>query len=319
MPQVFISYASHDAIFADLARMKLLAANIQVWLDQGALRAGAEWRNAIDEGISSSHVVVVVVTPSSCKSAYVTYEWAFALGKGTSVIPVLLEGNVEDLHPRLAVLQYLDFRDRRALPWASLFKEIAASTADSEQSASRKVRDLSVDQLQELIVGAVSLTAAAAKTEGKQPSPQDISRVAKSIVGGMQHAPMSARVGEEATHVLWVDDRPRNTLYERGAFEAVGYRFTLAESTDEALEILSRQRFVAIISDMGRKEGPREGYVLLDALRRKGDRTPFFIYAGSNTPDHKQEATARGAQGSTNDPQELFALLTRTTGALVRA
>jgi TIR domain len=49
MPQVFISYASHDAIFADLTKMKLHAASIQVWLDTGALHAGAEWRKAIDE------------------------------------------------------------------------------------------------------------------------------------------------------------------------------------------------------------------------------------------------------------------------------
>jgi CheY-like chemotaxis protein len=315
MPQVFISYASSDAIFADLAKMKLDAAKIQVWLDQGALRAGAEWRNAIDEGISSSHVLVVVITPASCKSAYVTYEWAFAIGKGIKVIPILREGNVEDLHPRLAVLQYLDFRDPKALPWASLFKEIAETSTDPGKKASGNVRDLSVDQLHEIIVGAVSLAAATAKGDGKPPSPNDISRVAKSIVGGMQYATASEPIDNSAKHVLWVDDRPDNNRYERGAFESVGFRFTLALSTNEAVQLLSQQRFVAIISDMGRKEGPREGYVLLAALRSKGDRTPFFIYAGSNAPEHKREAIARGAQGSTNDPQELFELLTQTAGA----
>ena len=60
MPQVFISYASRDAIFADLAKVKLDAAGIQVWLDQGALRAGAEWRKAIDEGIQGKEA-----TPSN--------------------------------------------------------------------------------------------------------------------------------------------------------------------------------------------------------------------------------------------------------------
>ena len=311
MPQVFISYASRDAIFADLAKMKLHATSIQVWLDQGALRAGAEWRKAIDEGISSSHVVLVVITPQSCKSAYVTYEWAFALGKGIKVIPVLLEGNADDLHPRLAVLQYLDFRDPRTLPWEGLFKEVEESTADSVKKASANVRDLSVDQLHELIVGAVSLAAAAAKTDGKQPGPKDISRVAKSIVDGMQHATMSEPIGDSQKHILWVDDRPDNNNHEREAFESIGFRFTLALTTKQALQILSQQRFAAIISDMGRKEGPKEGYVLLDALRSNGDQTPFFIYAGSNAPEHKREAVARGAQGSTNNPQELFELITQ--------
>ena len=86
----------------------------------------------------------------------------------------------------------------------------------------------------------------------------------------------------------------------------MGLEFTLALSTKEALAILSKARFAAIISDMGRREGPREGYVLLEAVRATDPRTPFFIYAGSNTPAHKREATQRGAQGSTNSAQELF-------------
>ncbi len=70
-------------------------------------------------------------------------------------------------------------------------------------------------------------------------------------------------------HVLWVDDRPGNNVYERRTIESQGVTFTLAESTKEALEILSNRRFGAIISDMGRREGPAEGYVLLDHLRRQ--------------------------------------------------
>jgi CheY-like chemotaxis protein len=291
--------------------MKLQAANIDVWLDQGALHAGTEWRNAIDEGISASEVVLVVITPPSCKSAYVTYEWAFALGKGIKVIPLLREGNIDDLHPRLAVLQYLDFRDPKTLPWASLFKEIEATTANSNTKASASIRDLSIEQLHEIIVGAVSLAAAATKTDGKQPDPQDISRVAKNIVGGVRQAATREPIADSAKHILWVDDRPDNNHYERGAFESIGFRFTIALSTKEALQILSRQRFAAIISDMGRKEGPKEGYALLDALRSQGDQTPFYIYAGSNSSEHQREAIARGAQGSTNDPQELFEFITQ--------
>ena len=62
---------------------------------------------------------------------------------------------------------------------------------------------------------------------------------------------------------------------------------------------------------MGRKEGPKEGYVLLDGLRKQDKDTPFFIYAGSNAPKHKQEAADRGAQGSTNNAQELFDLVSQ--------
>jgi CheY-like chemotaxis protein len=97
--------------------------------------------------------------------------------------------------------------------------------------------------------------------------------------------------------ILWVDDRPQNNVYERKAFEAVGLTFTLALSTDDALDYLSKLRFAAIISDMGRREGPREGYVLLDAIRRAANRTPLFFYASSNSPEHKRETFEHGGQG----------------------
>ncbi|MDK7838786.1 response regulator, partial [Klebsiella pneumoniae] len=95
--------------------------------------------------------------------------------------------------------------------------------------------------------------------------------------------------------ILWVDDRPENNVYERQAFEAQGIEFALALSTDEALELLKTNKFAAIISDMDRKEGAQEGYVLLERLRAMGDKTPFMIYASSDLPEHKRMARERGA------------------------
>jgi len=91
----------------------------------------------------------------------------------------------------------------------------------------------------------------------------------------------------------------------------VGLRFTLALSTDEAFEKLSQTKYAAIISDMGRREGPREGYMLLDRLRKEGDRTPLFFYASSNAPEHKRETREHGGQGCTNNARELFEMVTR--------
>jgi hypothetical protein len=63
---------------------------------------------------------------------------------------------------------------------------------------------------------------------------------------------------------------------------------------------------------MGRKEGPREGYKLLEALRPKDKVTPFFIYAGSSAAKHQREAALRGAQGTTNVAQDLIEMVTRS-------
>ena len=112
-------------------------------------------------------------------------------------------------------------------------------------------------------------------------------------------------------HILWVDDRPENNTYERQAFEAMGIRFTLALSTHDAFERLERNRYAAVISDMGRREGSREGYVLLDRLRQQDERTPLFFYVSSNAPEHKRETREHGGQGCTNNAQELFEMVTR--------
>lgn len=153
-----------------------------------------------------------------------------------------------------------------------------------------------------------SLTAATAK--GDMPASEEQIQKIVDVVRAAGPAAVSSGDGWR-THVLWVDDRPENNTYERQAFEAMGLSFTLALSTDEAFERLEHSKYAAIISDMGRREGPREGYVLLDRLRKEGDRTPLFFYASSNAPEHKREAREHGGQGCTNNAQELFEMVTK--------
>ena len=62
---------------------------------------------------------------------------------------------------------------------------------------------------------------------------------------------------------------------------------------------------------MGRVQGPREGYVLLEKVRQTDKATPYFIYAGSDSPEHKKEAEQRGAQGTTNRPHDLIEMVTK--------
>jgi CheY-like chemotaxis protein len=153
-----------------------------------------------------------------------------------------------------------------------------------------------------------SLATAAAKNPSLDGEP-DIARIVEVV---QQAAPQKSKpLDGWRNHVLWVDDRPENNVYERQAFEAVGLKFSLALSTDEALAALERQKFAAVISDMGRKEGPREGYVLLDAMRAESNQIPLFFYASSNAPEHKRETREHDGQGCTNNAQELFHLVTK--------
>jgi CheY-like chemotaxis protein len=158
-------------------------------------------------------------------------------------------------------------------------------------------------------LSAVAALTAASSKDGAHPN---ANLEVHKIVEVVQNAAPTEKIEDSwRNHILWVDDRPDNNSYERQAFEAVGIRFTLALSTNEAFEKRSRERVAAIISDMGRSEGPREGYVLLDELRRRGDRTPLFFYAASNSAAHKRETVEHGGQGCTNNSQELFQMVTK--------
>jgi len=93
MAKVFISYDREDSDFAELV-----------------------------QAIRDSHVLVVIMTPDAAASEYVVYEWAFALGAHGRIIPLELKKSL--FHPRLEVLQRLDFIDK-ARPWSTLFEEVA--------------------------------------------------------------------------------------------------------------------------------------------------------------------------------------------------
>lgn len=80
---VFISYKRVDASFATELKSRLEAKNHIVWLDQ-YIPYGREWRATINNHLENTLLVVVVTSPDSMTSAYVTYEWCYAcltLGK----------------------------------------------------------------------------------------------------------------------------------------------------------------------------------------------------------------------------------------------
>jgi hypothetical protein len=93
-----------------------------IWRDQGAIRAGDDWRRSIEDGIQGCLAVVVALSASSADSAYVTYEWAYAIGMSKPVIPVKLSDC--RVHPRLEPTQYIDFSYPRALPWDALVQRL---------------------------------------------------------------------------------------------------------------------------------------------------------------------------------------------------
>ena len=116
MAQIFISYAhdDDDIDFIDALINRLEKAGFEPWIDTQRLDVGQVWREEIDNAIKNSVALIVVMTPKAKESEYVTYEWAFALGYGIKVLPILRRPT-EKLHPRFEPLQYLNFTVSR--PW----------------------------------------------------------------------------------------------------------------------------------------------------------------------------------------------------------
>lgn len=119
MGHIFISYSRNDTNFADLLLKRLQEAGFEVWMDS-ILPVGTDWRQEIDQAIRQAFVLLVVVSPHAKASEYVTYEWAYALGSGIRVIPVVVEPTT--LHPRLESVQHIDFSDpaRENMSWHRL-------------------------------------------------------------------------------------------------------------------------------------------------------------------------------------------------------
>lgn len=123
MNTVFLSYSRQDYFFAEILSLKLEAAGYKLWRDQGAVRAGEDWRRSIEDGIAESIAVIAALSANSAESPYVTYEWAYASGMGKTVVPVMLSDC--KIHPKLEPTEYIDFSYPKVLPWAALLARLA--------------------------------------------------------------------------------------------------------------------------------------------------------------------------------------------------
>ncbi|HEY0823829.1 MAG TPA: response regulator [Ramlibacter sp.] len=153
---------------------------------------------------------------------------------------------------------------------------------------------------------AAALVAASVARPDAASSPESAARDAREAATAVAQLDRRTMRRASGAWALWVDDKPDNNVYERQSLEALGVRFVLATSTEEALEKVSRQNFDVVISDMGRAPDAEAGFTLLQKLRSAGNRVPFVIYAGARAASYRAEALKRGALGCTNRASELF-------------
>jgi HEAT repeat protein len=138
MGQIFISYKHQERVVSFVQKLKeeLEHADFDVWVDSELLRPGQDWKKEIDSAIKASIALVVIMTPDAFKSQYVTYEWAFAIGRGMEVIPLIFENT--ELHPRLNDIQFIDFTNHFDPPWKRLIERLV----EIETGVSSKDREI---------------------------------------------------------------------------------------------------------------------------------------------------------------------------------
>jgi hypothetical protein len=114
MSHIFISYSRKDTsqlnkVLTWLAEQKFV--ENEIWHDQ-SIEAGNNWHDEIFEALDSAFAVVVIVTNNLVDSKFCTIEWAYGLGQGIPVLPLLFEEvSITDMPAPLAAKQIINCLD----------------------------------------------------------------------------------------------------------------------------------------------------------------------------------------------------------------
>lgn len=93
--RIFISYNHSDEKFVSLLESSLKEKSIDYFLDEKSISYGESISKSINDAFSSVTHLVVVISPGSDKSHWVSFEIGMALGKGLKVIPILTHPSME--------------------------------------------------------------------------------------------------------------------------------------------------------------------------------------------------------------------------------
>ncbi len=107
-PTAFFSYSREDSEFALRLARDLKKAGAKVWMDKLDIRPGQLWERKVEEALTNSPRMLVILSPSSVNSSNVMAEAAFAIDEGKEVIPVLFRDC--KIPFRLRPFQHVDFR-----------------------------------------------------------------------------------------------------------------------------------------------------------------------------------------------------------------
>lgn len=105
--RVFISYARKDKDYVYTLAKELRRVGVNIWIDQD-IEPGSNWDDSIENALNDCDMMLLIATPDSMASEYVTHEWSYVMGSGKPVYPFIPPFAVPDnIHPRLQRVQHI--------------------------------------------------------------------------------------------------------------------------------------------------------------------------------------------------------------------
>ncbi len=134
--KIFLSYSRKDKDFAEKIATNLEKNGYVVWWDLTDIEGGDRWAKEIQEGITKSQIMAIIVSPNSIASEWVEKEFIFASKKGLKIVPLLYEHC--ELPIWLLNLQYIDLI---GVNYGHNFKQVL----EALEKYGRRAGDLKVD------------------------------------------------------------------------------------------------------------------------------------------------------------------------------
>lgn len=297
MRRVFLSYCHDDADFVHILKGQLDQAGFSTWKDLD-LRAGDNWHSEIEDAIRSALAVVLVLSDRALASPYVNFEWAFALGAGVPIVPLLLKVRPESLHPRLSALQALDFTNYMTRPWDSLTQSLKALGATERPFTLVVPRD-APPFIHKAAAAVDSLNPSERKAAITVLSQVDDLSAREVLAEALRHPAPDVRDLAVLALKKWKDTRAIPAIldaFEHKRFDYIKFA-TLAELGDKAIPTL-----VGVLRDASQSVQVREGvaYALGDLRDDASVEALHELLAG---PEHTLRI--RALQSLAGDPRAL--------------
>ncbi|HUI88012.1 MAG TPA: SUMF1/EgtB/PvdO family nonheme iron enzyme [Anaerolineales bacterium] len=127
MGNIFISYSQKDQDYAHQLQGDLLKQGFGVWMDD-RIDGGAPWPKIVQDHLSNSDALLLIVSENSFESEWVQQEVARAKRVGKPVFPLLLNGH---MWPSVEWTQGLDVTNQRSLP-EKFYEQLALVTPRGE-------------------------------------------------------------------------------------------------------------------------------------------------------------------------------------------